>query len=165
MESLPKLIINEGPVPGQEIDLPQTEMIIGRDSGCDLVFTLQAISRRHARLFFQNGEYFIEDLGSSNGTFVNRQRLSAPHQLHDGDQLHLGNAVTLTFTAPQLTAEQPPLDTWDGTIQVDVTPPLAQTVYGDALPEPQVMPPQFIVSLVGQEPRDFITSLVGIVGN
>ena len=104
MESLPKLIINEGPVPGQEIDLPQTEMIIGRDSGCDLVFTLQAISRRHARLFFQNGEYFIEDLGSSNGTFVNRQRLSAPHQLQDGDQLHLGNAVTITFTAPQLTA-------------------------------------------------------------
>jgi hypothetical protein len=50
------------------------------------------VSRRHARIHKQKTQYFIEDLGSANGTFLNGQRLTPylPHPLHDADELQLG---------------------------------------------------------------------------
>ena len=50
------------------------------------------VSRRHARIQRQRTQFFIEDLGSANGTFLNGQRLTPylPHPLHDGDELQLG---------------------------------------------------------------------------
>ena len=50
------------------------------------------VSRRHARIHKQKAQYFIEDLGSANGTFLNGQRLTPylPHPLHDSDELQLG---------------------------------------------------------------------------
>ena len=53
------------------------------------------VSRRHARLISQEHTWFIEDLQSANGTFVNKQRVSAdaPHPVHDGDEIRLGNIL------------------------------------------------------------------------
>jgi pSer/pThr/pTyr-binding forkhead associated (FHA) protein len=50
------------------------------------------VSRRHARIQRQRTQFFIEDLGSANGTFLNGQRLTPylPHPLHDGDDLQIG---------------------------------------------------------------------------
>ncbi len=79
------LIIKEGPSAGATFPLERTNLVIGREPGVDVLIELPGISRRHARLFQQNNGYAIEDLGSSNGTFVNGERLAAPRQLFSGD--------------------------------------------------------------------------------
>jgi len=97
-----KLVINRGRSLGKEFFLNNDEMHIGRwdaDGGIFPDVDLDAddpeakVSRRHARILRRNAQYFIEDLGSTNGTFVNRGRRLLPgdrQQLRDGDELIIG---------------------------------------------------------------------------
>ena len=68
--------------------LKSGETIIGRNSYCDLLLDSKGISRKHARIIEREGNYFLEDLRSANGTYVNRERVQAPVQLKDGDTIH-----------------------------------------------------------------------------
>ncbi len=84
------------PEPASTIPLRGAEMVIGRVPGCDQVIDLPMISSRHARLFREGGRILIEDLRSSNGTFVNGTRIEGPVVLNAGDQVGLGShLVTL----------------------------------------------------------------------
>lgn len=65
-------------------------MTIGRSRSCDLRVREDSVSRLHAVLYWRSGELVIEDMGSSNGTWVNRERVEAPHTLGPGDILTLG---------------------------------------------------------------------------
>ena len=51
------------------------------------------MSQQHARIFGKNGSWYVEDLGSTNGTFVNEQRLAAPAMLAPGDRIRVGTTV------------------------------------------------------------------------
>lgn len=53
----------------------------------------RTISRRHAQFFFRDGTYYAADAGSSNGTFVNGEKISAPHPLQNGDQIQIGGTL------------------------------------------------------------------------
>ena len=94
-----KLIQKEG-TSQKEFELTRSEIVIGRDPNVDLTFPSPAVSRRHAKLTRQGEGYLLEDLGSSNGTFVNGERLSTRRLLKAGDQIRFGQAITLTFEAP-----------------------------------------------------------------
>lgn len=97
-----KLVIERGQAIGTEFPLSVEESNIGRwdaDNGVFPDVDLDAhdpeakVSRRHARILFTNGSYMIEDLGSTNGTFVNRGRRlipGNPHKLNDGDEIIVG---------------------------------------------------------------------------
>jgi hypothetical protein len=97
-----KFVIERGDSPGTEFRLAGTESIIGRwdaDNGIFPDVDLDAydgeakVSRRHARVKLQDGRYLIEDLGSTNGTYVNRGRRLLPgnlHLLNDGDEVIVG---------------------------------------------------------------------------
>ena len=76
-----KLIQIEGATSTKEHELTRPEIVIGRDPNVDLTIPSPAISRRHARLTRQGEGYFLEDLGSSNGTFLNDERLSGQRLL------------------------------------------------------------------------------------
>lgn len=96
------LVIEHGGTPGTEFQLTSDESTIGRwdaDNGVFPDIDLDAydddakVSRRHARISRNNGSYFIEDLGSTNGTYVNRGRRLLPGNiqiLNDGDEVIVG---------------------------------------------------------------------------
>ena len=81
MASQFQLIMRSGPTPGAAFTLEGDQIDIGRDSTNEIVINDAEISRRHARLTFQGGKYVLEDLGSTNGTFVNGQRLAGTARL------------------------------------------------------------------------------------
>lgn len=97
-----KLVIERGNAVGTEFKIVNAESNIGRwdadngvfpDVDLDSYDPEAKVSRRHARIIFENGGYQIEDLGSTNGTFVNRGRRllpGTPHILSDGDEIIVG---------------------------------------------------------------------------
>jgi hypothetical protein len=83
---------------GDRIALGPGEHIIGRLSDCTVVIRDSNVSRRHARIHRSGSGFVIADLGSTNGTFVNGERLVADHRLADGDIVTVG-PVSLRFEA------------------------------------------------------------------
>jgi CheY-like chemotaxis protein len=77
--------------PDQGIALTHFPSLLGRHSDCQHVILDPLISRRHCFFFTQGQEIHVQDLGSSNGTFVNDERLKGGQVLHDGDRLRLAN--------------------------------------------------------------------------
>ncbi|MDA8033201.1 MAG: FHA domain-containing protein [Actinomycetota bacterium] len=78
---------------GQVIPLT-SELTVGRAPSCAFVLTGDGFaSSVHARVFPRDGEVWVEDLGSTNGTYVNEQRLDAPVRLRRGDRLRIGRTV------------------------------------------------------------------------
>lgn len=92
-----QLVMALGPRPGQIYELPRSTISIGRDPGNQVVINDPQVSRQHARITPQGGLMVLEDLGSTNGTSVNGLRISAPHTLAHGDEIGLGDNVTLIF--------------------------------------------------------------------
>ena len=71
-------------------ELRKADFIIGRSADCNLQIPVDDVSRNHARIFFRNEEYYIEDLGSTNGTFVNGITI-AKCVLRNNDQIEIGD--------------------------------------------------------------------------
>jgi predicted component of type VI protein secretion system len=92
-----QLVMRGGPNPGKIFELVQDELTIGRDIGNRIVINDPEVSRKHARLTVQSDGYVIEDLGSTNGTFVNNQRLIGPHMLRPGETIMLGEKISLEY--------------------------------------------------------------------
>lgn len=91
-----RVVVRLGSQP-EEIYTLRPTTTVGRDSGNDVVIADYEVSRRHARLLYKEDHYFIEDLGSTNGTFVNGFRLSGQAQLYHGDTIELGQSVRMVF--------------------------------------------------------------------
>ena len=92
-----RLVVSQGPQPGQTFMLDRDVLTVGRDPSNSIMITDPQVSRQHARITRQSGVMVIEDLGSTNGTYINGMRLTAPHALVNGDAVGLGEAVTLTY--------------------------------------------------------------------
>ena len=122
-ENIYRLVVKAGPTPGAAFDLTKEVTLMGRDVTNDISLGDPEVSRQHARLTRTPGGYVLEDLGSTNGSFVNGERLVAPRVLASGDLLGLGENVTLSFEG--------------------AAPETAETVMGEAVhgaaPTPEVM--------------------------
>ena len=97
-----ELKMRSGPNPGMTFPLEQEEILLGRDLANDITIGDPEVSRRHARFFMRDDNFFVEDLGSTNGTFLNGERISSPKQLRVGDVITLGENVVLVFEKPSV---------------------------------------------------------------
>ncbi len=94
-----RMIVRTGPNPGTVFELTKEVSLIGRDVTNDVVVGDAEVSRQHSRLTRTPGGYVLEDLGSTNGTFVNGERLVAPRVMNPGDLVALGETVSITVDA------------------------------------------------------------------
>ncbi|HEY9558056.1 MAG TPA: FHA domain-containing protein [Acidimicrobiales bacterium] len=69
------------------------EVTVGRAAGCQVTIDDTYASQLHARVFMRDGQVYVEDLGSTNGTYLNRRKVTGPMVVQRGDQLQIGNTV------------------------------------------------------------------------
>lgn len=69
------------------------ELTLGRAGGCQIILDDNYVSQLHARVFRREGQLYVEDLGSTNGTYVNRKKVTAPIAIRRGDRVQIGKTV------------------------------------------------------------------------
>lgn len=95
---LARLSIQNGPMGGRSYLFHQDVTTIGRNNGNDLVIPGRTVSRRHARLWFADGYWYLEDLQSGNGTSVNNVRIYQAVVLNNGDVISFGDEIVVFNT-------------------------------------------------------------------
>ena len=87
------LVVTHGPLAGTSVRLGASPIVVGRSNECTLVVDDDYASSRHARLFPQDGAWFVEDLGSTNGTYIDRQKVAQPTPAPLGVPIRVGKTV------------------------------------------------------------------------
>lgn len=140
------LIVSEGPGQGQTYVLQDMVCTLGRTPDNTIVIDSPRISRHHAQIRLLPEGAVIEDMGSTNGTWVNGRRLTSPHRLSHGDTIGLADYITFRFeTEATVRTEKLSSAPVDSATQVmhdvptypDVTPP---PIYQEAYPQVQAPP-------------------------
>lgn len=84
------LVVASGIYAGKEIAIAGNQFVIGRDEDCNLRPASPAISKKHCAVYYKDGEPFVRDLGSTNGTFLNDQQVEGERPLVEGDKVRVG---------------------------------------------------------------------------
>lgn len=94
---LARFLLQNGHMAGRSFRFHQDMTTIGRTNGNDLIINGKTVSRKHARLWFDNGRWYLADIQSANGTFINNTRLqpNQPAVLNDGDVINFGDEIVL----------------------------------------------------------------------
>ena len=87
------LMVTAGALKGTSLDLAQQQITLGRADDATLVLNDDYASSRHARIFPQDGQWIVEDLGSTNGTYLDRQKVTRPMPVPMGVPIRIGKTV------------------------------------------------------------------------
>jgi pSer/pThr/pTyr-binding forkhead associated (FHA) protein len=87
------LMVTAGALKGTSLDLAQDQITLGRANDATLVLNDDYASSRHARIFPQDGQWIVEDLGSTNGTYLDRQKVTRPMPVPLGVPIRIGKTV------------------------------------------------------------------------
>ena len=94
-----QFVVRSGPNPGKIYPLEAPEIIVGRDANNTVAINDSEVSRKHAKLSLHGSAYVIQDLGSTNGTFVNGKRVTSTQVLNAGDTVSFGENIVLMYEA------------------------------------------------------------------
>ncbi len=143
-----RLVIRQGPNPGQIFVLDRSEVSIGRDIANDIVINDAEVSRKHALLTLEADRYKIEDLNSTNGTYIDGQRLIGPHILAIGEVIMFGDNVGVVFDGEPIDLDA----TVPSTIDLQVTPVAAIPVSAENPPAEIVTPSVQVINTPKPQP-------------
>ena len=115
------LTVLAGPQPGRLIPLAEGELTIGRSDDSMIALDDDSLSRRHVRLFRAHRRYFIEDLGSTNGTFVEGARINEPTPLEDGMRIQIGAHIVMRFAMRDLAEVEATRRIYEATVRDRLT--------------------------------------------
>jgi predicted component of type VI protein secretion system len=187
-----KLQAITGEFTGQEINV-ERDMLVGRHQDAEILLQSTDISRKHAALLFRDDHIWVKDLKSTNGTFVNGERVEQEQEieLHDGDMLQFASFMFMILAPERYKAHLPEIDvepvttvphdqgmpsiaeraaetgiTRDGMPQQVSIPkpaPIPENVQVEAVAEPKPVPMQEPVSRVAQEKEQQKNASVGLI--
>ena len=187
-----KLQAITGEFTGQEISV-ERDMLVGRHQDAEILLQSTDISRKHAALLFRDDHVWVKDLNSTNGTFVNGERVEQEQEieLHDGDMLQFASFMFMILAPERYKAHLPEIDvepvttvphdqgmpsiaeraaetgiTRDGMPQQVSIPkpaPIPENVQVEAVAEPKPVPMQEPVSRVAQEKEQQKNASVGLI--
>jgi diguanylate cyclase (GGDEF)-like protein len=101
------LVVGSGLEAGRVLSIPTAKLCrLGRSDECEFRFDDQGLSRVHSKVVHLNGEFIFTDAGSTNGSYVNEERLTGPRTLRDGDRIQLGPNLNLRFSFADEAEEQ-----------------------------------------------------------
>jgi hypothetical protein len=143
------LVVERGPTPAAQIPLTGEQMTVGRSAGNDLVLADPEVSRRHMRVVRRADGFAVEDAGSTNGTFVNGQRIGHLTLLQDGDVIDLGDTVRLRFMSLAPAADVDLADRPTQPLAAVSPPPVARP----QAPPPRPAPPPAAVYTPPRDPQ------------
>jgi pSer/pThr/pTyr-binding forkhead associated (FHA) protein len=106
------LSVRRGPGAGTRFQIEAPAVTIGRHAQCDFQVDDRWLSRQHARITWTGIGYALEDLGSTNGTYLNGERVSGPRGLNPGDVVQLGEEVELVFEVAAPERLERPAPVW-----------------------------------------------------
>jgi len=157
------LIVTKGPRTGEKILLSKLPITIGREDSVDFPVQLDSISRKHVRVSKGDGGYIVEDLKSSNGTYVNEARIDKPRQIKNGDMIALGADFELRVVIPVVQVQEGDATLFkasikdqpkgDATAFMKAPPAADKTMMSTDMPPIPVVPPRLVINESGQEPR------------
>jgi sigma-B regulation protein RsbU (phosphoserine phosphatase) len=98
----------QGDTPSNVVPIPSVKSVLGRHPDCDIVLDAAAVSRQHAQITTENGQFFIEDLHSRNGTIVNSQLIQGRHLLASGDRIKICDLSFVFYLQDPRTARSMP---------------------------------------------------------
>lgn len=87
------LVVKESETAARTFPMGQEPLSIGRADACQVVLADTYASQMHARVFPKDGTWFVEDLGSTNGTYLNRAKVTAPSEVGPGDEIRIGKTT------------------------------------------------------------------------
>lgn len=184
-----KLQAITGEFTGQELNI-ERDMLVGRHQDADILLQSADISRRHAALLLKDQQLWVQDLNSSNGTFINDARIEQETELHDGDILQFASFV-FSVLAPAAATELPEIEAEPVTanthdqgmpsiaeraaetpitrvgmpqqVAIPKPAPIPEGVQVQAVPEPQPVALEEPVSRVAEEKEQQKNASVGLI--
>ncbi len=132
-----QFVMRAGPTIGKVYPLEGPEITLGRESSNAITINDVEVSRKHARMELQGSTYAIQDLGSTNGTFVNGQRVTGVQPLNPGDSVSFGEGIVLSYESvfdPNATMMSANIS------RPEPAPTVAPTPAAEAAPAPAPMP-------------------------
>ncbi|MCJ0830197.1 FHA domain-containing protein [Acinetobacter sp. NIPH1876] len=185
-----KLQAITGEFTGQELNI-ERDMLVGRHQDADILLQSADISRRHAALLLKDQQLWVQDLNSSNGTFINDLRVEQETELHDGDIVQFASFVFSVLAPATAEVELPEIEiepvtaashdqgmpsiaeravetpiSRDGMPQQVSIPkpaPIPEGVSVQAVPEPQAVVVEEPISCVAQEKEQQKNASVGLI--
>jgi hypothetical protein len=127
------LVVTDGPIVGERYLLYEMVSTFGRTSDNTIVLDSSQVSRHHAQIRLTPGGAVIEDMGSTNGTWINNQRLVEPHTLSPGDRIRFADYVTVEYVVQ----ESPSTERLDLTGSPQSTKVMGEAFDFESVPAPQ----------------------------